>query len=590
MDKNFSLYLTKLGFFDEKASKDIIKPNNQIENKTFIDSSFHYLMNFFDNLNESQKKYMSFFIPTNYQQIIAKIRKRKLKSIFIQKILRHKLILLKNLYIWKRNNNLNTNQFSNNNNIHEPIYDENNNIKLTKSQNLQVNQDSVTLNDYLSKEKINKRNVITNIKNILKQSNLKENQSKNGTIHNKIINKYNRKYPYSYYNNRYPIYLCNQTIKQKKPNYEYIYNNLYRSSMSKNYNRNKNKLLTSLEEKELENLKECTFKPRINKSVSKKLNKSEIKDKNKENKEENVISIFERLYKDEQKNKLSKELKTVDKEFNLGKTFSFVPKLNNKFKKFYKYQDHKNFVQRQREYMEKSDKKKEELRDEVDSKFDLLCPFNPKITNKKGEYYKSKKNKTSEKNAQSYSVFKRLYLDMMSRKEIQEQKELENINKINEMANYLTADKKVNESDIIERLLDYNKDEIINKAKEKVEREEGVTFQPDIMDNEYIQNVNGNFLERNEQWLLNRKNYIEQESAKQIENIRNSGEFNNSNKKYTIEEREQIINNVIERLYERSKNKKNKEEKKDDESSLKDINNNENEENEDNEEEQGEED
>ena len=49
--------------------------------------------------------------------------------------------------------------------------------------------------------------------------------------------------------------------------------------MSKNYNRNKNKLLTSLEEKELENLKECTFKPRINKSVSKKLNKSEIKDR-----------------------------------------------------------------------------------------------------------------------------------------------------------------------------------------------------------------------------------------------------------------------------------------------------------------------
>ena len=589
MDKNFSLYLTKLGFFDEKASKDIIKPNNQIEKKTFIDSSFHYLMNFFDNLNESQKKYMSFFIPTNYQQIITKIRKRKLKSIFIQKILRQKLFLLKHFYIWKRNNNLNT-YTSCNNNIHEPIYDENNNINLTKSQNLQINQDSVTLNDYLSKEKINKRNVITNIKNILKQSNLKENQSKNGTTHNKIINKYNRKYPYSYYNNRYPIYLCNQTIKQKKPNYEYIYNNLYRSSMSKNYNRNKNKLLTSLEEKELENLKECTFKPRINKSVSKKLNKSEIKDKNKENKEENVISIFERLYKDEQKNKLSKELKTVDKEFNLGKTFSFAPKLNNKFKKFYKYQDHKNFVQRQREYMEKSDKKKEELRDEVDSKFDLLCPFNPKITNEKGEYYKSKKNKTSEKNSQSYSVFKRLYLDMMSRKEMQEQKELENINKINEMANYLTADKKVNESDIIERLLDYNKDEIINKAKEKVEREEGVTFQPDIMDNEYIQNVNGNFLERNEQWLLNRKNYIEQESAKQIENIRNSGEFNNSNKKYTIEEREQIINNVIERLYERSKNKKNKEEKKDDESSLKDINNNENEENEDNEEEQGEED
>ena len=144
MDKNFSLYLIKLGFFDEKASKDIIKPNNQIENKTFIDSSFHYLMNFFDNLNESQKKYMSYFIPTNYQQIITKIRKRKLKSIFIQKILRQKLFLLKHFYIWKRNNNVNTYP-SCNNNIHEPIYDENNNINLTKSQNLQINQDSVII-------------------------------------------------------------------------------------------------------------------------------------------------------------------------------------------------------------------------------------------------------------------------------------------------------------------------------------------------------------------------------------------------------------------------------------------------------------
>ena len=43
---------------------------------------------------------------------------------------------------------------------------------------------------------------------------------------------------------------------------------------------------------------------------------------------------------------------------------------------------------------------------------------------------------------------------MNSRKEMKEQKELESINKFNEMANYLTADKKVNESEIIERLSD----------------------------------------------------------------------------------------------------------------------------------------
>ena len=43
MDKNFSLYLTKLGFFDENTAKEIIKSNKLLENKKFSDSSFHYL-------------------------------------------------------------------------------------------------------------------------------------------------------------------------------------------------------------------------------------------------------------------------------------------------------------------------------------------------------------------------------------------------------------------------------------------------------------------------------------------------------------------------------------------------------------------
>ena len=584
MEKNFSLYLTKIGFFDENIAKEIIKPNNEINQKTFVDSSFHYLMNFLDNLNESQKKYMSYFLPNNYKQITTKLKERKLKSIFTQKILRQKLKLLKYFYFWKNINESNANLLNNNKRkTYEIISEKYNNNELINNQNFQVSQDSIILNDYLTKQKINKKKEMSEIKNILNPINIKEYNSKKGRGYNKIIHKYNMKYPYSYYCNQYPTYLYNKPFKPKKPNYEYIINNLYHSSMSKKGNRNKNKLLTSLEEKELENLKECTFKPRINKSCYKTLSKSDIKDKDKENKE-NILSIFERLYKDEQKNKLSKELRTIDREYNLGKTFSFAPRLNNKFKKMYKYKDHKNFVQRQREYMEKSDKKKEELRDEVDSKYELLCSFNPKITNEKGEYYKSKRKPESEKNQPTYPVFKRLYLDMKSRKEMKEQKELENINKFNEMANYLTADKKVSESEIIERLLDYNKDEIINKAKEKVEKEEGVTFQPDIGDNEYIQNVSGNFLERNEQLLLDRKNYREQESAKQIENLRTSGEFNNNNKKYTMEEREEIINNVIERLYESSKNKKNKEENKDDESSLRDISNNYEQENEDNEE------
>ena len=99
MDKKFSLYLTKIGLFDEKTSKEIINSNKQSENKKFEDSSFNYLMKYFDNLNEEQKKYMSFYIPNNFQKIMNLIKTRKLKSIIVQMLLRSKFKLLKYLYL-----------------------------------------------------------------------------------------------------------------------------------------------------------------------------------------------------------------------------------------------------------------------------------------------------------------------------------------------------------------------------------------------------------------------------------------------------------------------------------------------------------
>ena len=216
-----------------------------------------------------------------------------------------------------------------------------------------------------------------------------------------------------------------------------------------------------------------------------------------------------------------------------------------------KYEDHRNFVDRQKEFKEKLDKKRLDLKYQIESQNDLLCSFNPKITNEKGEYYKPKK-KGKKKEKKSKSVFKRLYSDVKSRQELQEQREKENNDKFDEMANYLTLDKKVDESDLIERLYEDKRDDIINKTREKVEKEEGVTFQPDIGDDEYYQNIDSTFLERNEELINKKKNFIEEENAKQIENLKNYG-----NKKYTSEEREEIINNIIERLYKSSlKNKK----------------------------------
>ena len=562
MDKNFSLYLTKLGFFDENTAKEIIKSNKLLENKKFSDSSFHYLMNFFENLNEEQKKYMSYFIPNNYKIITNKQRARKIKSILIQTILRQKLKLLKKLYQWKNNIKINTYR----NIINKYNIEENHKLSYDDNEKLSKNN-TITLDDYLAKEKINiyNNNInpndkgISNIKSIYNSSNIKPYKSKNERAFNKQKNKLITKLYYNTNNNlRTYNYENNNNNKMRKPDLKYIYKNLYQRNISKKDN-SKNKLLTSLESKELENLKECTFKPRINNILISSMKQSHSQTKNKSR--DNIESIFERLYKDEEKNKLSKELRTIDREYTIGKKFSFTPNINGKLKNIYRYQQHKNFAQRQREYMEKIDKKREDLRGKIDSEFDLICSFNPKITNEKGEYYIIK-NKKKEKNMAKSSVFRRLYKDVEKRQELREQKEKENIDKFNEMANYLTLDKKVNDTSLIERLFDNRKEDIINKTREKVEKEEGITFQPDIGDNDYIQNINSNFMERNEDWIIRRNNFIEEENAKQLENLRNNGIGNK--KKYTSEEREQIINNIIERLYENCKKNKNKSQEEED--------------------------
>ena len=562
MDKNFSLYLTKLGFFDENTAKEIIKSNKLLENKKFSDSSFHYLMNFFENLNEEQKKYMSYFIPNNYKIITNKLRTRKIKSILIQTILRQKLKLLKKLYQWKNNIKINTYR----NIINKYNIEENHKLSYDDNEKLSKNN-TITLDDYLAKENINiyNNNInpndkgISNIKSIYNSINIKPYKSKNERAFNKQKNKLITKLYYNTNNNlRTYNYENNNNNKMRKPDLKYIYKNLYQRNISKKDN-GKNKLLTSLESKELEDLKECTFKPRINNILISSMKQSRSQTKNKSR--DNIESIFERLYKDEEKNKLSKELRTIDREYTIGKKFSFTPNINGKLKNRYRYQQHKNFVQRQREYMEKIDKKREDLRGKIDSEFDLICSFNPKITNEKGEYYIIK-NKKKEKNMAKSSVFRRLYKDVEKRQELREQKEKENIDKFNEMANYLTLDKKVNDTSLIERLFDNRKEDIINKTREKVEKEEGITFQPDIGDNDYIKNINSNFMERNEDWIIRRNNFIEEENAKQLENLRNNGIGNK--KKYTSEEREQIISNIIERLYENCKKNKNKSQEEED--------------------------
>ena len=550
MDKQFSLYLTKIGLLDKKISSSIIKYNDDSINKSFTDKSFYFLMNYFDNLNEEQKKYMSYYIPLKYKLLTKKYKIEKIKSIFIQLLLRNKFILLKYFYIWKNKiNNLADDDFQNIEKLEERNnYDEQLNKIHLSSQNSFSLDDFIIKNLNHNENKIYERNnnkqkdYISNIKSMYNCNTINissynaKNKSKNMFNQTKQKKKRNS---YKNYNNQ------NNFRKKSYPDKD-----LYNKSKTPS-NKNKNKranVLTSLEEKEIEELKECTFKPKINKSKSDKSRYNhtpEYRQSSSLLSQRRFQSTFDKLYHDNEIYKLSKEMKTIDHEYFLGKNSSFAPKVSNNYnfrKSFTKYDQ--NFQERQKEYLFNKNKKNEELKRKKDSDCENMCSFNPRITNDKGQYYQVTKK---EKNL-SVPVFKRLYDDCKQRKNLREQQEKENINKFNELSNLLN--KKKVDNNLINRLHENNKEDVINKIREKVDKEKGITFKPNIEQNDYIKNVGSTFEERNKKLLFNKKQALEDEKMRQDEYIKN----NYGNKNFTKEAKTQIINNIIKRLYINPKN------------------------------------
>ena len=555
MDKQFSLYLTKIGILDKKTSSSIIKYDDDSINKSFTDKSFYFLMNYFDNLNEEQKKYMSYYIPLKYKLLTKKYKIEKIKSIFIQLLLRNKFIVLKYFYIWKNKiNNLVDDDFQNIEKFEEKNnYDEQLNKIHLSSQN------SFSLDDFIIKNLNHNENRIYGRNN---------NKQKNYISNIKSMYNYNTINISSYNTKNKSKNLINQT-KQKKKRNSYKNDNIQNNFRKRSYpdkelynasktptNKNMNKkghVLTSLEEKEMEELKECTFKPKINKSISDKSRYNhtpEYRQSSSLLSQRRFQSTFDKLYHDNEIYKLSKEMKTIDHEYLLGKKSSFIPKVSNNFnfrKSFTKYDQ--NFQERQKEYLFNKNKKNEELKRKKDSDCEIMCSFNPRITNDQGQYYQVRKK---EKNL-SVPVFKRLYDDCKQRKNLREQQEKENINKFHELSNKLN--KKKVDNNLINRLHENNKEDVINKIREKVDKEKGITFKPNIEQNDYIKNVGSTFEERNKKLLFNKKQALEDEKMRQEEYIKN----NYGNKNFTKDTRTQIINNIIKRLYINPKNVEQKE-------------------------------
>ena len=114
-------------------------------------------------------------------------------------------------------------------------------------------------------------------------------------------------------------------------------------------------------------IQECTFKPKINESrkkLKKVLSQNDINSsliiqnnnnsKNKEKREKEIQLRFEKLYKDNEKYQLAKEMKAIEYEHIMSRNAPFIPNIkkskNNSLNKN-RQKSEGNFEERQQEYL-----------------------------------------------------------------------------------------------------------------------------------------------------------------------------------------------------------------------------------------------
>jgi len=514
MENKFCDYLVNIGLVDIKTGKNLKDINHDIakskSKQNFSDSFFISLMEYLNNLTENQKKYMSLNLPLRFLLNIEKEKKQKLLSLLSKKEKDEKYIKLKFLFAWMKN------------------------IKIKKSSNpISKETSGISLSNY----KIS-------FDEFMNGRNKKGNQIK-----------------YKYINNKYGDQLKNK-MRIKKIN---SYNNNYYNQKANDIIKN-NEILTTEDKKELLQLSECTFKPSINNTVN---NSLLITNANSE-----FHSTFEKLYKDSEKYRIKKNIKAIEYEHLLNKDLTFKPNLcetpksisNLKFEKF---------EIRQQNFLNYKNFSKNKLKKSIENSVETRCSFSPKINRVFDFIYSSSNNKkhnittnedknlnsnsntntnTNNNNCESYysistiktiPAFVRLYDDSKRRNNSFIQKEIEYKKSIDEMAN--RTSKKFYKVDYEKlRNLSGNKEKklIYEKTRKKVEEDEGITFKPMLnLSNKYIERIKGNFYERNK---INKKNSIFENFSKFEEKDRKK------TKKYTEDEKKQIVSNIVKRLYNES--------------------------------------
>ena len=538
MEKSFCDYLVSIGLIDLKISNNIKFLNKEVSKSrkefSFTDSFFISLMNYFNNLTLNQKKYMCFSLPLRFILLRQKELNKKLKSIVLRKNLKEKIVKLKYLLRWIRAVKFN--------------------FKIEKNSN------------YEDKDKLNINNMLL------------DDDSGSIIFDDFIIE--SKKVP--------------DVIKEKKNNNSFSeknkkigikINNSFNKSRSKFNNNLKTKgILTTTDRKELLQLSECTFKPTINTTNN---NSFRITNPN-----SNRKMTFMKLYQDSEKYRIKKRLKELEFEKIINNELTFRPQLCHTPKSLSNFK-FDSFNERQNNFINNKKENTNKLKINLDKNTAKKCSFIPKVNkimmdfnlsstginrnnltnihsahtnkinnltneeNKQSQnintYNNSKNNYTGESyytlsNSKTVPAHLRLYNDSQRRNSSYIQKENEYNKLITDMANITSKkDSKVDYEKLFNLYENKEGKLVQEKTKEKVQKEEGITFMPELsLNNKYLNRITNDFYERNKYCKKNNlfKQYEKfDEDSKKIK------------KKYTDDQKKKIIKNIVSRLYNESKNK-----------------------------------
>ena len=531
MEKNFCDYLVSIGLIDLKSSNNIKYLNKEVSKSrkefSFTDSFFISLMHYFNNLTLNQKKYMCFSLPLRFILLRQKELNQKLKSILSKKILKEKIIKLKYLLRWLKREKFNF-KIEKNSNFYNTK--NNNNILLDEDSGSIVFDDFVLENKKVPEEITKKNNTFSSEKN--RKNRIKKNNSFN------------------------------------------------KSRAKLQYNRKTRDLLTTSDKKELLQLSECTFKPTIN-TINYSFGNI--------NQNSNKKLAFMKLYQDSEKYRIKKRLKELEFEKVINGELTFKPHLCRTPKSISNFK-FDSFEERQKKFINNKKENVNKLKLNLERNTARNCSFIPKInkimmdfnlssagikrnnlTNIHSSHSNQIYNLTNEENKQNHNLkintnsnskinnyisesyyslstaktvpaHLRLYNDSQRRNTSYIQKENEYNKLLNDMANRTTRQyMKVNYDKLFDLYENKEGKAIKEKTKQKVEKEEGVTFMPDIcLNNKYVNRICNDFYGRN-------TNYEKNDIYKKYEKYDEDNKKNE--KKYTDEQKKRIINNIVQRLY-----------------------------------------